>query len=293
MKNPGKLVSVLLIAAIYILVILIIYFIFPLIPVLNLYLKILLADIVATALIFLCSRLLNNSSVYDPYWSLAPLVITVFLILGHSSGDSTRQAIVLLLVFSWSARLAYNWAKGWRGIADQDWRYSDLQNQAGRLYWPVSFLGIHLMPTLLVYLGCLPLFYILACPSPFSSKEWIAVLITLFAIFLEWMADEQLRDFRRNNLPNAIMKSGLWKFIRHPNYLGEISFWLGIYLFAALEDFGHTWRTAAGFLSMVILFSLISIPMMDRHNLARRPGYDAHMKKVPALLPFRSGIDRA
>lgn len=31
-----------------------------------------LADVVCTLVVFLCSVLWNNSSVYDPYWSVAP-----------------------------------------------------------------------------------------------------------------------------------------------------------------------------------------------------------------------------
>ena len=37
--------------------------------------KLLIADIAATVATFLCSVVFKNASVYDPYWSVAPIVI--------------------------------------------------------------------------------------------------------------------------------------------------------------------------------------------------------------------------
>ena len=41
---------------------------------------------------------------------------------------------------------------------------SHFRRRFGRLYWPVSFLGIHLFPTIMVFLGCLPM-YAVATPG--------------------------------------------------------------------------------------------------------------------------------
>jgi steroid 5-alpha reductase family enzyme len=77
---------------------------------------------------------------------------------------------------------------------------------------------------------------------------------------------------------------GLWRYSRHPNYLGEILFWWGLWLFglAAAPDW---WWTVIGPITMVLLFVFVSVPMMDRRSTARRPGYVRHMRRVPALFP--------
>jgi steroid 5-alpha reductase family enzyme len=46
------------------------------------------------------------------------------------------------------------------------------------------------------------------------------------------------------------------------------------------------WWTVLGPIAMLLLFSLVSIPMMDRRSLERRPAYADHMRRVPALLPY-------
>jgi hypothetical protein len=37
---------------------------------------------------------------------------------------------------------------------------------------------------------------------------------------------------------------------------------------------------------MVLLFALISVPLMDRRSLLRRPAYAEVLHRVPALLPW-------
>jgi steroid 5-alpha reductase family enzyme len=80
------------------------------------------------------------------------------------------------------------------------------------------------------------------------------------------------------------MDTGLWAFSRHPNYLGELSFWWGLYLFALAAD-PSWWWAIAGAVSITLLFVFLSVPLLDRRSLGRRPQYREHMKRVPALFP--------
>jgi hypothetical protein len=45
------------------------------------------------------------------------------------------------------------------------------------------------------------------------------------------------------------------------------------------------WWRIVGPLGITILFIAISIPLLDRRSVARRPGYREHMARVPALVP--------
>jgi steroid 5-alpha reductase family enzyme len=250
--------------------------------------NVLIADVAATIIVFVFSIVFNNSSVYDPYWSVAPPFIVVYLMTIFPEGNSPRQWIILVLVLFWSFRLTINWLRGWPGLKHQDWRYTSIAEKTGELYWPVSFLGIHFMPTIFVFLGCLPLWYGLSGNEPLNIYDFIAALFTLSAILTEWIADEQLIKFRKNKSGNSYMTTGLWAVSRHPNYLGEISFWGGIFLFAvSASDFENTngYWTVIGFISMVILFKFISIPLMEKRNIERKPGYQEYINKVPALFP--------
>ena len=287
-KRYSKIISSVIIAVIYFVAFLAVYFLFPRLTFPNPMLNIFIADAIATVVVFVFSIVFNNSSVYDPYWSVAPPFIVVYLMNLFPDGNELRQIIILLLVLFWSIRLTLNWLRGWPGLNHQDWRYTSIAEKTGKLYWPVSFVGIHFMPTVFVFLGCLPLFYSLQSSETFNFLDVIAASFTFSAILTEWIADEQLIKFRKINSQGSFMKSGLWAFSRHPNYLGEISFWIGIFLFvvsaSGLKNSSGYW-TAAGFISMVILFKFISIPLMEKRNIERKSGYNEYIKQVPALIP--------
>jgi steroid 5-alpha reductase family enzyme len=241
------------------------------------------ADLAATLVVFVLSVLYDNSSFYDPYWSVAPIPIVVWLAL-DSSAPLARRALVVALVIAWGARLTWNWTRSWSGFSHEDWRYVELRRKTGRAYWLVSLLGLHGMPTVTVFLCLLPLWPALASFAPLGPLDLAAVALTAGAIALEATADAQLRAFRRgDHPPGAIFAAGLWARCRHPNYLGEISFWWGLFLFGVAAEPRAWWWLAIGPLWMTIMFAFISVPMIDRRSLERRPGYAEHMKRVPSL----------
>src|ERR1700737_4985854 len=99
-----------------------------------------LADLAATIVIFIASVITNNSSMYDPYWSVAPVPIALFWLLqpGSDGFANPRHVLIFALVCLWAIRLTTNWAMRWRGLGDEDWRYRDIHKQYGRFYCPVS-----------------------------------------------------------------------------------------------------------------------------------------------------------
>jgi steroid 5-alpha reductase family enzyme len=267
-----------------------------------------LADLAATVVVFAFSVAFDNSSVYDPYWSVAPVAIALAWLIGGMAGSAgagapppggaaangllglpgvgPRQAAVLLLVLAWSVRLTGNCLARWRGLAHEDWRYAE-RRRLGAGYWPVSFLGFHLMPTVLVFLGCLSLWPVLAgAGGPVGVVDWLALVLTLGAIVLEAVADLQLQRFiGRGDPEHGVVAEGLWSVVRHPNYLGEVLFWWGLWVFALAAD-PAWWWAAAGPAAITLMFVFISVPMMDRHLLERRPAYAQRLRSVPALLPW-------
>jgi steroid 5-alpha reductase family enzyme len=255
------------------------------------------ADLVATVVVFVVAMAVGNSSLYDPYWSVAPAVIVVAWANWSSGADlaaiSGRQALVIVLVLIWAVRLTANWALSWRGLSHEDWRYVRIRAQtSGRLpWWLVSLTGIQMMPTLVVFAGLLAVWPAVAVVgAPLGPLDAAALAVTVTAIAIEAAADRQLRRFACDPANHArIVDRGLWRYSRHPNYLGEIGFWWGMWLFG-LAAAPAWWWTVVGPIAMVLLFAFVSVPMMDRRSLERRPAYAEHMRRVPALLPLLRAI---
>jgi len=245
------------------------------------------ADVAATLVIFGFSFAHDNSSFYDAYWSVAPVPIALYWLLAASPGaNPLRQILALVLLSWWAVRLTFNWARGWSGLDHEDWRYVDKRSEFPRLYWAISLVGLHGMPTLLVFAACLPLWPALAVGTrPVGLLDLLAVVVTAGAIWLEMRADKELHEFRESGpAPDAILDTGLWSWSRHPNYLGEIGFWWGIYLFGLAAD-PTWWWTGIGALGITLLFRFASLGLIEKRMHARRPAYAAHAEKVPLLWP--------
>ncbi|PKN55079.1 MAG: hypothetical protein CVU56_23270 [Deltaproteobacteria bacterium HGW-Deltaproteobacteria-14] len=245
------------------------------------------ADIAATVVIFLLSVLLRNTSLYDPYWSVAPIALVLAwakLPAGGSDG-AARIALVLTLVAVWGLRLTWNFLRRWRGLGDEDWRYSGLRERSRGLFPLVNLFGLQLMPTALVFAALLPVYAVLTAPAaPFGLLDGLALVVTAGAILIEAAADWQLRRFLDGDrAPGAFLATGLWRLSRHPNYFGEIAFWWGLGLFALAADPGNAW-TLVGPAAITLLFVFVSVPMMDRRMHARR-GYAEHCARTSAIVP--------
>ncbi|UCE85963.1 MAG: DUF1295 domain-containing protein [Deltaproteobacteria bacterium] len=246
------------------------------------------ADVAATVVVFVCGVAVRNASLYDPYWSVAPIPIALYWALGAEPGaNGTRQLLAVALVAAWGARLTWNWLRGWTGLDHEDWRYVDLRASSGRAYPLVNFFGIHVFPTVMVFLGCLALYPALTSDAPLGPIDALAVLVTAGAIALEATADQQLRRFVLSRAPGqerAILRTGLWSRSRHPNYMGEILFWWGLFAFA-LAAAPAWWWTIVGPLAMTAMFRFISLPMIEQRMEARRPGWAEHAAATPLLIP--------
>ena len=247
-----------------------------------------IANIAATIIVFLFSVSLDNSSMYDPYWSLAPIGIGFFYFSLYPDGSpaAIRKILVISLLLIWGVRLTLNWAFQWRGIAHEDWRYVNMRKNYEKTYWLVSFFGIHFFPTAMIFFGSIPLFTILSrSGNPLGYADFIGAALMAGAIILEFTADRQLHHFLRGNQgKKSICRNGIWNYSRHPNYLGEILFWWGIFFFGFSA--GFSWLMLSGPVLITLLFVGISIPMMEKHLMVSRNQYKFYQEDTSVLIPF-------
>ena len=246
------------------------------------WLLILVWHINATLIIFLFSKIHNNSSIYDPFWHVAPIPI-VFYIVSQSSLSNFQQSLVLSAFLFWALRLTYNWFLNWTNLDHEDFRYIDLKDTNKFLAFINDLFGIHLIPTLIVNASLYPIY--IALTSDFlNNLVYVGFVLIILAVVIQYIADAQMRDFRNdeNNLGKT-MKYGLWKYSRHPNYLGEVSFWFGLYIFALATGSASIWLLACPMV-MLALFVFISCPMMDNRSLIKRSDFKEYMDKTPQLM---------
>ena len=248
------------------------------------------ADVVGTVIIFGFSFVFKNSSFYDPYWSVIPVPIAAYLVwLGMQNGaDPVRMMMALGLVGLWALRLTWNWARGWQGLHHEDWRYGQLAEQTGAYYWLVSFSGIHLFPTIMVLMGCFPLLPAMAMANaPFGGFDLLGAAVTLTGIGFELISDNQRYRWAKDPANRGkVFTGGLWGWSRHPNYFGEVAFWTGLCILGLAADISYGW-TAIGCVAMWAMFHFISLPMMEKRQIERKPGWAMATRGVARFFPWK------
>ena len=245
----------------------------------------LLADVAATLFVWGTGLIFKNASLYDPYWSIVPVLVIPFWVIIKGSQVGILDILLITAVTIWGIRLTLNWIVGWSGLAHQDWRYTMLKEKNPDIWFITNLGGINMMPTIFVFLGMVPAYYMINNSQRINIISVLGFLICLMAVILQFVSDRQMAIFRsnKNNRGNCI-SSGLWKYSRHPNYLGEISLWWGIWIMLMGSSPGY-WITVIGPVAMTILFVFISIPMMEKYVLQKRPAYAEYKKAVPMLIP--------
>ena len=278
--KESKTLSILLIASIYIMAAALGLGVYMLMP-FAFWAKLLIADIACTVFVFIFSMIFKNASVYDPYWSVQPIVIVVFFACGHMI--TLPSLLLLISIIYWGIRLTGNWAYTFGGLKHQDWRYTKFENESGKIYPLINLAGIHLMPTLIVYLCTLPAVFVIRNELSANAGSVIGMAVCIGAATLQLFSDVQMQKYRKSG-EHGLIRTGLWKYARHPNYLGEILMWWGVGIQAVSVMPDH-WYLLAGALANTIMFFTVSIPLADKRQ-SQKPGYAEYKAATRSLLPI-------
>ena len=248
----------------------------------NDYFAILIADVAATVLVWASGVVLKTASAYDPYWSLQTLVIYLSLLIKYNNWH-VGSVLLLVALTLYSARLTMNFIIGFHSLDYVDWRYRMLKEKSGKFYQVVKLLGICMFPTLVVYLATLPVIAY-ATITEFSALDIIGLSVIVLGTLLEFIADTQMKAFVKIRKDRSeVLNRGVWRYSRHPNYLGEISIWFGVALTLILSHFDY-WYFFLGAVINLLMFIFISIPMEEKHFKDYKPDYEQYKKETHMLL---------
>lgn len=249
----------------------------------------LIADLVMTVVSYIFSLIKKNSSVYDAYWTVVPFYFLLTWFAYHDGLSwSIPQWTAAAVVSFWSWRLTLSWARGFPGWHHEDWRYANFRTQFGKWFELVNFSGIHLFPTVIVFLGMLGLFWVFGSGQlEIPALFYVGAIVSFTGALFQLLADNELARFRlrANKRKEDILRTGIWAYSRNPNYLGEIMLWFGVCGMGLA--YGAPWFSCIGCIGMLIMFLFASIPMKDKQMMKNRPeAFNKYKKEVSMLIPW-------
>lgn len=117
----------------------------------------------------------------------------------------------------------------------------------------------------------------------------IGTVITVGGIVLESASDISKSRQKKKN-PKRFCSDGLFKFVRCPNYLGELLIWTGILVMGITSLSGVAqWIIAIlGYIGIVfVMFSgARRLEVRQNKNYGDDPEYQKYVKSVPIMIPF-------
>ncbi|KAK3085598.1 hypothetical protein FSP39_005934 [Pinctada imbricata] len=217
-------------------------------------------------------------------------VLTFFL----AETYNWRQIMVTVFIVLWGLRLSgyllYRIIK-----IGEDNRFDDKRDSC------VKFAGFWTFQAFWVFTVSLPVIFINAPDSAtflspdkdnteFRAMDIIGAILFAVGLTCETFADFQKFAFRNNPANKGKWcDTGLWKVSRHPNYFGEITIWIGVFIISTSICEGGKW---AGVLSpiftMAILLFLSGIPLLEKKSDERyrkNEIYRDYKNRTSPLLP--------
>jgi steroid 5-alpha reductase family enzyme len=154
-----------------------------------------------------------------------------------------------------------------------------------------SFFALHLLPMFEVLFGSSSIYYIYQNTHLYENLTTIEILLLLIifsGVLLENIADKQLTKFRHYKQKSkgqkyAVLLNGLWKYSRHPNYLGEIIFWWGLFFLGYIYNAPLWYGIGPLLITLMMIFG--SIPMTEERLYRKYPEYKYVQRRVSMLIP--------
>jgi steroid 5-alpha reductase family enzyme len=198
---------------------------------------------------------------------------------------SLRGLLVNLLVTIWGMRLAWHIHK--RNLKKhEDYRYAAWRKEWGKWFFVRSYFQVYLLQGLFLYLIIQPVNFIhYRVSSSLGIFDFIGLLVWIIGFYFESIGDSQLKTFISNPANKGkLMKTGLWRYSRHPNYFGEVTQWWGIFIIALSIPFGYI--TIIGPITITVLILFVSgIPLLEKKYEGRKD-FEEYKKRTSVFFPL-------
>jgi len=244
------------------------------------------AIVTAVILVWVLSVKLRDASIADVSWGLS-FVRLAWLYVLLSPTRTSRAWRVAALIMRWGARLSLHIARRNHGKG-ADPRYRAMRAAHGPAFWWRSLFTVFLLQGAILWFVALPILVAVraARPSALTAVDGRGVFLFAVGFGFESVGNYQLERFKAepSNRGN-VLDTGLWRYMRHPNYCGDAALWWGPYAIAAATPGG--WVTVLSPMLMTVLLMRVSgVTLLEDGLKTSKPGYRAYIARTPAFFPW-------
>lgn len=236
--------------------------------------------------LFIPAYIFQTEKFYDLSGSLTYLSVVSFCFYSNyeSSKVNLGNVIISLLIILWAVRLgSFLFIRIKK--AGEDIRFREIKKSPSRFFMTWTLQGMWVSLCSACALAGI------ANGIEINSYFYTGIVVFIIGFTTEIIADNQKSKFRKDpNNKDKFITSGLWKHSRHPNYLGEITLWLGISIISFSSLAGWQLITLISPIFTYLLLVYVSgIRILD-YNGNKKWGhldsYRNYRKNTPRLMGF-------
>ena len=236
--------------------------------------------------LFIPAYIFQTEKFYDLSGSLTYISVVSFCF--YSNYESSRinlgNIIISSLIIMWAVRLgSFLFIRIKK--AGEDIRFREIKKSPSRFFMTWTLQGMWVSLCSACALAGI------ANGIEINSYFYTGIIVFIIGFTAEIIADNQKSKFRKDpNNRDKFISSGLWKHSRHPNYLGEITLWLGISIISFSSLAGWQLITLISPIFTYLLLVYVSgIRILD-YNGNKKWGhldsYKDYRKNTPRLIGF-------
>lgn len=246
-----------------------------------------IALLIVMLVIWLISLPLRDASIVDLVWGLG-FVLVGWIHFAHATALTTQQLLLLSCVTIWGVRLSAYLA--WRNVGKgEDKRYQRMRESMQPYFGWKSLFVVFLLQGVLIWVISLPLQ--LSFSPQVLAEGWTNWFIPGLVVWGVGFLFESVGDFqlaRFQSIPHnkgKVLKQGLWKYTRHPNYFGDFLQWWGLYLLA-ISHGQHVWTIFSPLLMSFLLIKVSGVTLLESDLEHSKPEYAEYQKQTNAFFPW-------
>ncbi len=233
---------------------------------------------------WLLSLALRDASVADVLWG--PGFVLVAVVALGLSPPSARATLAVASTAAWGLRLGLHLGRRAWARKTEDRRYQAMRATWGARFPLVSLGTVFLLQAALLWVVSLPVQAAVALGGtrPLDVLDAAGVLVFATGLAFEAIGDAQLSRFLADPANRGrVMRSGLWRYTRHPNYFGDALVWWGLGLLGAAA--GAWWTLAGPALMTFLLVRVSGVSLLEKDITGRRPEYADYVRRTSAFFP--------
>jgi steroid 5-alpha reductase family enzyme len=230
---------------------------------------------------FLIGQLKKNNAVVDIAWGLGFVVVALFTFI--YSEMVLINYVITILISLWGLRLGYylfkrNWNK------KEDYRYVEMRKSWIKYPMLQAYLKVYMLQMILMIIISIPIIFINSSSDSLSLIAYLGILVWIKGYFFEVVGDYQLKVFVKDpNNKGKIMKTGLWKYTRHPNYFGEATMWWGIFIISL--SVGGIYTIISPILITLLLLFVSGVPLLEKKYKDNKE-FQEYAKVTSVFIPW-------